>query len=182
MSTRSPTGDQDAPRRHVPADEPSSELTFTVFEGHGTWLLSVPTLQRLNFGFYYDGDSASVRTPTGRFYPMTKTKSPHLWGMTCHSPRRGALVYGPGPEGTVTMKVEVTLYPDSGSTVNVAGDGWAEVLILFDFVPNAATGAGGNRLTPLHIGRVDLFFPATTDLVSQRAADFRGGYLSATGG
>ena len=46
----------------MPADEPSSELTITVFQGHGTWLLSVPTLQRLNFGFYYDGDSASVRT------------------------------------------------------------------------------------------------------------------------
>ena len=65
---------------------------------------------------------------------MTKTKFPRLWGMICHSPRRGALVYGRGPVGTVTMKVEVTLYPDSGSTVNVAGDGWKEVLILYDFV------------------------------------------------
>jgi len=120
VHTRSPTGNQDAPRRHTPAEEPSTELTFTVFAHHPTWLLSVPMLQRLNFGFYYDGDSASVRTPTGRFYPMTKTKSPHLWGMICHSPRRGALVYGPGQAGTVTMKVEVTLYPDSGSTVNVA--------------------------------------------------------------
>jgi hypothetical protein len=34
----------------------------------------------------------------------------------------------------------------------------------------------------LHIGRVDLFFPATADLVSRRAADFPGGYLSVAGG
>ena len=183
VQTRSATGDQDAPRRHAPADEPSSELTFTVFDNHTTWLLSVPMLQQLHFGFYFEGDdSAWVRTPTGRFYPMTKTKFPRLWGMICHSPRRGALVYGRGPVGTVTMKVEVTLYPDSGSTVNVTGDGWEEVLILYDFVPNVATGAGGNRLILLHIGRVDLFFPATSDLVSRRAADFPGGFLSATGG
>ena len=49
VRTRSPMGDQDAPRHHAPADEASSELTFTVFAGHTTWLLvSVPMLQRLN--------------------------------------------------------------------------------------------------------------------------------------
>ena len=80
------------------------------------------------------------------------------------------------------MEVEVTLYLDSGSTVNVAGRGWEDVLLLDDFVPNVATGAGGNSLIPLHSGKVDLFFPATANLFSRRVSDFPGGYFSAAGG
>jgi hypothetical protein len=77
------------------------------------------------------------------------------------------------------MEVEVTLYPDSGSTVNVAGRGWDDVLLLDDSMPNVATGAGGSSLIPLHSGRVDLFFPATANLVSRRVADFPGGAILA---
>ena len=51
-------GDQVAPRRHTPADEPSTQVQFTVFEGNPVWLLSVPEIQGLGFGFYYDPDSA----------------------------------------------------------------------------------------------------------------------------
>ena len=95
MSTRSPTGDQDTPRRHVPADEPSSELAFTVFDKHTTWLLSVPMLQRLYFAFYYEGemtllesdyhwailfdDDDEISTPLGNDLSFATAWRPHVW-------------------------------------------------------------------------------------------------------
>ena len=67
------TGEQEAPRRHTPADEFSTQVQFTVFKRHPVWLLSIPVLQGLGFGFYYEPNSAWVRIPTGRLYPMLKT-------------------------------------------------------------------------------------------------------------
>ena len=148
------------------------------------WLLSVPWLQRLGFGFYYTLDSAWVRPPNGRAYPMIKTANPSLWGMMCHSPRPGALIYGPGPPDSMNISVEVTLYPDSGSTVNTAGKGHERVLLRDpeESAPNAAVGAGGNQLRPIGTGIVDLFFPATDALTTRRIADFPGGVNDKPGG
>ena len=182
MNACSAMGDQVAPRRHTPTDEPSTQVQFTVFKGNPVWLLSVPVLQGLGFGFYYDPDSAWVRIPSGRLFPMFKTSKPHLWGMRCHSPRRGALVYGSGPSGAVSMQVEVTLYPDSGATLNAAGDGWQSALRLDDDELISAKAAGGNDLIPICTGKVDLFFPATAALVSRRVADFPGGMYGVSGG
>ena len=113
---------------------------------------------------------------------MFKTSKLHLWGMRCHSPRRGALVYGSGPSGAVSMHVEVTLYLDSGATLNAAGDGWQAVLRLDDGELISTEAAGGNKLIPLCTGKVDLFFPAIAALVSSRVANFPGGMYGVSGG
>ena len=73
-------------------------------------------------------------------------------------------MYGPGPTGSVAMLVEVTLYADSGATLCTAGDGWEDVLCLDEDAPPSAMGAGNHKLTPLHSGKADLFFPATAAL------------------
>ncbi len=91
-------------------------------------------------------------------------------------------MYGSGPSGAVSMQVEVTLYPDSGATLNAAGDGWQAVLCLDDDELISAKAAGGNDLKPLCTGTVDLFFPATASLVSRRVADFPGGMYGVSGG
>jgi hypothetical protein len=80
------------------------------------------------------------------------------------------------------MQVEVTLYPDSGATLNAAGDGWQAVLCLDDDELISAEAAGENDLKPLCTGTVDLFFPATASLVSRRVADFPGGMYGVSGG
>lgn len=59
-----------------------------------------------------------------------------LWGMPCHSPRRGVLMYDAAPVGSVPVPVEVELRPDSAATINVAGAGFKHVLVLDD-------GSGG---------------------------------------
>ena len=91
-------------------------------------------------------------------------------------------MYGSGPSGAVSMQVEVTLYPDSGATLNAAGDGWQAVLCLDDDELISAKAAGGIDLKPLCTGTVDLFFPATASLVSRRVADFPGGMYGVSGG
>ena len=182
MVAEPPTAIADVHRRHTPADEPSFKLHFTVYDGLDVWLLSVPWLQRLGFRFYYTLGSAWVLPPNGRAYPMIKTATPSLWGMICHSPRPGALIYGSGPPDSVTM--EVTLYPDSGSNVNTAGKGHERILIRdpAETSPRAAVGAGGNHLRPVDTGIVDLFFPATDALTTRRIADFPGGAYDKPGG
>ena len=158
-------------------------MRFTVFKDNPVWLLSIPVLQGLGFGFYFVPDvSGWVRVPSGRVYPMFKTSRPNLWGMRFHSPRRGALVNGPGPTGSIPVPVEVTLYPDSGATLNAAGDGWQAILCLDEDKLIHAKAAGGNKLIPLHSGKLDLFFPATAELVSRRLADFPGGPYGVSGG
>ena len=84
----SAVGDHVTPRRHIPADEPSTQVQFTVFDRNPVWLLSIPVLQGLGFGFYFVPDASGwVRVPSGRVYPMIKTSRPNLWGMRFHSPR-----------------------------------------------------------------------------------------------
>jgi hypothetical protein len=70
---------------------------------------------------------------------------------------------------------EVTLYRDCCTTLIVAVDGWQAVICLYEDELSHAKTAGGNNLIPLHSGKVDLFFPATAELVSRRLADFPGG-------
>ena len=186
VDVRGASGVQVAPSKRTAAEERSYELHFSVYERHDTWLLSVPVLQRLGFGFYFvstgTGDAAWVQNPEGRGYPMRKTARPCLWAMPCHSPRPGVLMYGVAPAGSVSVPVEVDLYPDSAATINVAGKGWREILVLDDRAATSAMGAGNNTLSGIGHGRADLFFPASAQLVSRRAADFPGGALGSSGG
>jgi hypothetical protein len=80
--------------------------------------------------------------------------------------------------------VKVVLYPDSGSTVNVAGTGYERVLLQEpdDFATGIAVGAGGHTLNPVFTGIADLFFPATDTFATRRIADFPGGAYGKPGG
>jgi hypothetical protein len=70
-------------------------------------------------------------------------------------------MYGVAPAGSVSVPVEVDLYPDSAATINVAGKGWREILVLDDRAATSAMGASNNTLCGIGHGRADLFFPAS---------------------
>jgi hypothetical protein len=91
-------------------------------------------------------------------------------------------MYGAAPVGSVAIPVEVELYPDSAAMINVAGTGFEKVLVMDEEAASSAVGAGGHKLSGLGHGRADLFFPATSQLESRRAADLPCGALGSSGG
>ena len=55
----------------------------------------------MGFQFLYgdpDREGAFVYTPAGYTYPLQRGARGNLWGMRCHCPERGRLVYGSGPD------------------------------------------------------------------------------------
>jgi len=78
----------------------------------------------------------------------------------------------------------VVLYPDSGSTVNVAGTGYERVQLQEpdEFAMSKAVGAGGHTINPVFTGIADLFFPAVDTFATHRIADFSGGANYKSGG
>ena len=129
--------------------------------GHTDWLLSLPQLQHMGFRFLYGnlGEGAFVSTPSGYLYPLRRGARTTLWGMRCHCPERGRLVYGDGPGRSVSVAIDLDLALDSGSSVNCAGEEADRVLEPLPGAGRNAVAAGGHPLVSAGLGIAALEFP-----------------------
>jgi len=93
-------------------------------------------------------------------------------------------MYGAAPAGSVSVLVAVDLYPDSAATINVAGKGWREVLVLDDRAATSTMGAGNNRLSGYwdRTWACRSVLPGLCTAGVAAAADFPGGALGSSGG
>ena len=138
------------------------EIEFQCYDGQNEWLLSLPLLQLMGFQFLYGNpkkEGAFVYTPAGYSYPLERGARGNLWGMRCHCPERGRLVYGDGPGQAVMVTVDVDLLVDSCAMLHCGGRGANLILIPSSGPGRNAVGAGGHPLVSKMHGWVTLEFP-----------------------